>query len=189
MKETYKDAIEFAERVTDGKIRSVYPMHPKTVDYMRILSEHFAQENRTLFKFLAEIVDKKIRNGNIMVGDSLNLITPDSVYDYFIADISEENLPILQSANTAISQCKEQWQKMVIKTLVVVRMSIYSINVAPDIKQGLSVDELCEFLLLADKNKVKDFLEEISSRQMVNIYYDQSMMFMSFTNQAHLNLI
>ena len=107
-----------------------------------------------------------------MVGDSLNLITPDSVYDYFIADISEENIPILQSANTAISQCKEQWQKMVIKTLVVVRMSIYSINVAPDIKQGLSVDELCEFLLLADKNKVKDFLEEISSRQMVNIYYD-----------------
>jgi hypothetical protein len=69
----------------------VYPIHPHSVKSIIRVSGKFAQNERTIFSFFAQAVNKKLREPVIM-DERLNLITTGEIYDYFIDSISERNL-------------------------------------------------------------------------------------------------
>ena len=106
MKSEYKEIREL-DSLTKGLLEDYYPIHPNTIDYLNILSKIYAQENRTLFRFLSDVVDRKINTENIMVNDQLNIVTIDYLFDYFIEDISEDNIGLSTSVNNTLRFCKK----------------------------------------------------------------------------------
>ncbi|NMB27181.1 MAG: hypothetical protein GX987_03880 [Tissierellia bacterium] len=167
------DEIKELENITYGLLEYYYPMHPVTIDYLNTLSKLYAQENRTLFRFLSDVVDRKIKIEDIMVNGKLNLITMDCLYDYFIEDVSGDDVAFITSANDALRHCTEIWQVKIIKSLVVARMAVYDYRVGSQVKIGLTVDELSKYLLIEDKELIDDFLQNISSKPKVSIFYDK----------------
>lgn len=167
------DEVKYLDEITDGLLEHYYPMHPVTIDYLIELSNLYAQENRTLFRFISDVVDKKVRLEDVIVDGKLNIITMDYLYDYFIETATEDNLPIVTSANVAFEFCKEEWQVSVIKSLVVSRIKAYDIRGGFDLGTGLSVDGLSNYLLIDDKKVLRNFLENIANKPNVNIYYDK----------------
>lgn len=167
------DEARHLDNITDGELEYYYPVHPITIKYLNMLSKLYAQENRTLFRFLSDVVDKKIRVEDIILDGKLNIVTMDYLYDYFIETAVQDNLSIISSANDALRFCKEEWQKKVIKSLIVSRIAVYEFQGGHDIKIGLSVENLSDYLLIDDKKILEDFLQGISSKTSVNIYYDK----------------
>jgi hypothetical protein len=172
MRNKYEKVKEL-EEITNGSLRDYYPLHPVTVDYLNKLSRLYAQENRTLFKFLSDVVDQIIKKEDIMKDGHLNIITMDVLYDYFVEDAYELGLEIVQSANNIFRMCKEEWQKKVIRALIVARMSAYEFKYDSTVKIGLSADDIYKYLFIKDSKTIDDFLQEISFKPNVNIYYDK----------------
>ena len=167
------DEARHLDNITDGELEYYYPVHPITIKYLNMLSKLYAQENRTLFRFLSDVVDKKIRVEDIILDGKLNIVTMDYLYDYFIEAAVQDNLSIISSANDALRFCKEEWQEKVIKSLIVSRIAVYEFQGSHDIEIGLSVENLSDYLLIDDKKILEDFLQSISSKTSVNIYYDK----------------
>lgn len=167
------DEIKYLDEKTNGMLEFYYPVHPQTIHYLNTLSKLYAQENRTLFRFMSDVVDKKIRTENVVVDGELNIIMMDCLYDYFIETAAEDNISIITSANDALRWCNEEWQKKVIKSLVVSRIAAYDAKGGYELKTGLSVDDLSEFLLISDKKMLENFLRDVSNKTNVNIFYDK----------------
>lgn len=167
------DEAKYLDEITHGEFEHYYPVHPITIKYLNMLSKLYAQENRTLFRFLSDVVDKKIRVEDIILDGKLNIVTMDYLYDYFIETAVQDNLSIISSANDVLRICKEEWQKKVIKSLIVSRIAVYEFQGGHDIEIGLSVENLSDYLLIDDKENLEDFLQSISSKTSVNIYYDK----------------
>lgn len=167
------DEVKELEDLTDGLIKYYYPLHPVTIDYLNKLSKLYAQENRTLFRFLSDVVDSIIKNEDIIVDDHLNIITMDVLYDYFVTDADEMGLSLVESANDIFRICNEEWQIKVIKALVVSRMSVYEFKLGSTVKIGLSADDIFKYLLIKDAKTIDNFLQELSSKPNINIYYDR----------------
>lgn len=183
MKNEY-DEIRELDNMTNGILKEYYPIHPNIIKYLNTLSKLYAQENRTLFMFMSDVVDKKIRLEEIIVDGKANVITLDYLYDYFIEDATEDNREIVKAANDVFSYCNEKWKKEIVKSLVVARMSVYDTRVGAETKIGLSVNDLSKYLLIEDEEKIENFLQDISSKPKVNIYYDEDKNMYEFVESA-----
>lgn len=172
MKVNYRQEVSYVEQVTNNLIQRFYPIHTPTLKYLKLLSQRYAQENRTIFRFLADEVGKKVKE-NIIVDGKLNLITPDYVYDYFIGSVIEENETLMVSVNSVLSECSEVWQKQVVKLLVVSRLTAYEVNLE-NIRIGLSVREISQSLMIKSEVAIKSFLDALIDKATVNIYHDET---------------
>ncbi|HEY5588153.1 MAG TPA: hypothetical protein VIK86_04255 [Candidatus Paceibacterota bacterium] len=164
-----RSIFEFAEKITGNAVKRFLPFHPFSIKYLRLLSQRYAQENRTIFQFMADVVGRKI-NEDMIDNNQLNLVTPDYVYDYFIHAAAEENDSLMASVNTLLNECQEEWQKKVAKIMIINRLSIYDLN--EDIKIGLSIKDICNSLLIRDTNIVTTFLNSLIEKNSVNIFYN-----------------
>ena len=165
MKNQYNEVKEL-EELTDGLLKYYYPLHPVTIDYLNKLSKLYAQENRTLFRFLSDVVDPIIKKENIIVDGHLNIITMDVLYDYFVTDANEMGLSLVESANDIFKICNEKWQIKVIKALVVSRMSVYEFKLDSTVKIGLSADDIFKYLLIKDTKTIDNFYKNFHQNQI-----------------------
>ncbi len=173
MRSDYEE-VKYVENITNEEIQNYYPIHPSALYYLNTLSKIYSQENRTVFRFLSDVVDRKIKTEDIIVSDGrLNLVTIDYLYDYFIEDASEGNMTIVKSANDALRECSEEWQKKVVKCLIVSRLSVYDIRRDSSIKIGLSTENISNYLLIKDAKILGEFLQCLSSKTNVNIFYNK----------------
>ena len=64
-------------------IRDCYPLHPVSIFILPRLSERVAQNERTLFTFLSSRGEKTFLSLLENLGEDINFMTPDKIYDYF----------------------------------------------------------------------------------------------------------
>lgn len=115
-------------------IEGCYPLHPVTTYILPRFSEKIAQNERTLFTFLSS--DEKntlascIKNSDFLVKDTILLLTPDLLFDYFDKQMRGEpyTSPIKSYYNTTKqilhSLGKDSLEAKIVKTLSL----IYCLN-------------------------------------------------------------
>lgn len=143
----------------------VYPIHPHSVDSIITVSGKFAQNERTIFSFFAETVNKKL-NEPVILDQRLNLITTGDIYNYFIDTIAELNVALKDSALRCLSFCKTETERDIIKALVIAYVST---------KEGsdsrLSPRDISFILGLSDIKEIDTFLKEMSANPLSNIIF------------------
>ncbi|NSW91673.1 MAG: hypothetical protein HPY74_13550 [Firmicutes bacterium] len=143
----------------------VYPIHPHTVNSIISVSSKFAQNERTIFSFFAETVNRKLREPVIKDG-RLNLITTGDIYNYFIDTISERNAILKDSALRCMSFCRTELEKDVIKALVIAHVSA-----GEDSDSRLSSKDIAFILGVDDIRQIDTFLKEMSANPVSNIVF------------------
>lgn len=147
----------------------VYPIHPHTVKSIIRVSAKFAQNERTIFSFFAQAVNRKLGEPVIME-ERLNLITTGEIYDYFIDCISERNVILKDSASRCLSFCRNTLERDVVKALVIAQVSADA-----DFDARLSSTDIA-FIIGADNIRPIDlFLKEMNANPASNIiFYEKS---------------
>lgn len=143
----------------------VYPVHPHTVASIIKVSVKFAQNERTIFSFFAETVNKKI--GEPVVKDErLNLITTREIYDYFIDTISERNIALKDSALRCMAFCRNELERDVVKALV-----IACVSAGENADSRLSPKDIAFIIGVDDIRQIDLFLKETSMNPVSNIIF------------------
>ena len=166
-------------------VEGCYPLHPVTTYILPRFSEKIAQNERTMFTFLASgeknTLVYYIKDIEYKVNDEIIFITPDLLFDYFDNQMRSEpyTSPIKNYYNiakkTLSSLEKETLQSKIIKTLVI----IYCLNqferLAPtneviyDIYKsvGYTTEEITNALevLLTKENLLYFYLFQISLKK------------------------
>jgi len=145
----------------------VYPIHPHTIHSIIKVSSRFAQNERTIFSFFAEAVNKKLGEP-VIKGERLNLITTREIYDYFIDTISERSTALKDSALRCMAFCKSELEKDVIKALVIAHVSA-----GEDADSRLSSKDIAFIIGIDDIKQVDIFLKEMSMNPVSNIVFYQ----------------
>lgn len=143
----------------------VYPIHPHAIPSIIKVSGRFAQNERTIFSFFAEAVNRKL--GEPVVKDErLNLVTTREIYDYFIDTISEKNISIRDSAFRCLSFCASELERDVIKALVIAHVSA---GVNADSR--LSPKDIAFIVGTGDIREIDIFLKGLSVNPLSNIIF------------------
>lgn len=170
LKNEKADIFNELEKHSGSIYKIYYPIHPSTIEYIKSVSEKFAQKERTIFAFIAEIVkDKKMNEPIIKEDGNLNIVTMNDIYDYFIQEVKEKENNIISSINETLRLCNNELERNVVKTLVVARMSIYKDSSL--VKSSLSCSDI-KYLLLNNSNNIDEFLKRIANEPKSSIYYD-----------------
>jgi len=143
----------------------VYPIHPHTVNSIISVSSKFAQNERTIFSFFAETVNRKLREP-VIKDERLNLITTGDIYNYFIDTISERNAILKDSALRCMSFCRTELEKDVIKALVIAHISA-----GEGSDSRLSSKDIAFILGVDDIKQIDIFLKEMSANPASNIVF------------------
>lgn len=147
----------------------VYPIHPHSVKSIIRVSSKFAQNDRTIFSFFAQAVNRKLGEP-VVKEERLNLITAGDIYDYFIESISERNLLLRESAARCLSFCRNSLERDVVKALVIAQISA-----GDDSDARMSATEIA-FILGVDYIQLIDmFLKDLNANPASNvIFYEKS---------------
>lgn len=146
----------------------VYPIHPHTVKSIIRVSGKYAQNERTIFSFFAQAVNRKL-NEPVIIDERLNLITTGEIYDYFIDSISERNILLKESAMRCLSFCSNSMERDIVKALVIAQVSADA-----DSDARLSSTDIA-FIIGADNIKSIDmFLKEMNANPASNIIFYES---------------
>lgn len=143
----------------------VYPIHPHTVKSIIRVSSKYAQNERTIFSFFAQAVNRKLGEP-VIVEERLNLITAGEIFDYFIDSISERNILLKESAMRCLSFCGNSMERDVVKALVTAQVSADA-----DSDARLSSTDIA-FIIGSDNIKAIDmFLKEMNANPSSNIIF------------------
>lgn len=113
-----------------------YPLHPVTLFLLPRISEKVAQNERTLFTFLASNQKHTLKEFLQNQGQEFFWMTPDYIYDYFEPQFKKESYQseirkIYTTASSALKRVeKNSIQEKIIKTLAVVSIC-NEVNVLP----------------------------------------------------------
>ena len=143
----------------------VYPIHPHTVSSIISVSSKFAQNERTIFSFFAESVNKKLKEP-VIKDQRLNLITTSDIYNYFIDTISERNEILKDSALRCMSFCRTELGKDVIKALVIAHVSA-----GENFDARLSSKDIAFILGVDDIRQIDTLLKELSENPVSNVVF------------------
>jgi ornithine cyclodeaminase/alanine dehydrogenase-like protein (mu-crystallin family) len=146
-------------------MEKVYPIHPHTVNSIISVSGKFAQNERTIFSFFAEAVNRKLREP-VVKDERLNLITTGDIYNYFIDTISERNAILKDSALRCMSFCKTDLEKDVLKALV-----IANVSAGEDSDSRLSSKDIAFILGVDNIRQIDTLLKELSANPASNIIF------------------
>jgi len=148
-----------------------YPLHPATIDYLKSVSEYFAQKESTIFAFLADVVKERKLKEPVIIDNRLNLVNLSDVYDYFIQSVMEKDHSIMRSINSTLNLCDNGFEKSIVKTLVVSRISVF--GESQKVSSSLKLDQI-KYFLLDETKKTNDFLAKVTDSAKSSIFYDKS---------------
>ena len=118
--------IYWDERQIEALIDACYPLHPVTVFLLPRISEKVAQNERTLFTFLASDQKHTLKEFLQKQTQAFSLLTPDDIYDYFEQQFKKEayQTDIHKIYMTAVAALKKvdqgSLQEKLIKTLALI---------------------------------------------------------------------
>lgn len=140
--------------LNNSLIDSIFPLHPLTAYMLIRINEKVAQNERTLFTFLAK--DSKNTLVDLINKDlDESYILPFTIFDYFEKQLLEErdNIQLKKIANSAISalsSTNEKDEQKFIKTLALILM----INDRELLPSNISVIKNANFLSDDEANKI-----------------------------------
>lgn len=115
-----------SDKQVEDLIDACYPLHPVTVFLLPRISEKVAQNERTLFTFLAADQKYTLKEFLQTQAQEFCLLTPDYIYDYFEQQFKKEAYQtnihkIYITATTALKKTKKgTLQEKIIKTLALI---------------------------------------------------------------------
>lgn len=154
--------VEFSNQyLNENIIDDCYPLHPITIYLLVKINEKVAQNERTLFTFLAKDSPKSLIN---IVKKDVNkkFIMPDVVFDYFeqllLSEKDNINIQrITTSALSSINNVESEQAKTLIKTLALLLI----VNEKDSLPSNLSVLSLATLMKQSEcKTLVNDLIEK-----------------------------
>lgn len=169
---------EFEEMIAKG----CFPMVPLFNYVLLHISEQVAQNERTVFTFLAG--DGQGSLGWLLQKGQDSLIGIDKIYDYFKGLFRETaDLPYIHSewmkAEEALERVENDTEKSVIKALAVIRM-IHREDELP------AKDEMIQLALAIPKDKCKEAIEHLKEQNI--ILYRSSIGIYAFANRVGVDV-
>ena len=132
------------EQQVETLIDACYPLHPVTVFLLPRISEKVAQNERTLFTFLASDQKHTLKEFLMNQEAGFSLLTPDIIYDYFEQQFKKEAQQteihrIYMTAVAALKKVKRgSLQEKIIKTLTLIAIC-NEVDVLPSNDASLSM--------------------------------------------------
>lgn len=149
----------------------IFPFHPEVIELLPNISSTFEQE-RSAIQFLATFYNKK-RQEKAIIGNKLNLVTIESLYDWYLHNIivlSPEVNAVLSLASYEQASNPEL-RKKVIKGLVTLHF-LFRTGLGREGDYPVSVSRFAH-LLDSPEDPISETLEEIS-RSTTHLYKDES---------------
>ena len=117
-------------------VKDAFPLHPSSLYILPTLSEKIAQNERTIFTFLASdtqlnTLNEFIKKHNFSREENISLVTPDILFDYFSPLFEEEsfkseifrtNKKVLAALNQLPDSSDYDLHRKVIKTIGVLNI-------------------------------------------------------------------
>ncbi len=163
-----KNQILYIDENFSEKIEEVYPIHPASLKYLRLISSIYAQKERTLFTFLKEVVKENYFGKNIIEDEKLNLITVDDIFDNF-EEIIYQKKPNLYSVYKILKEnSRDELDIKIVKALTIAYSSVYS---SGNESAGLSIKEIAD-IFMEKEEKIKPILDYFNNKKYSNIILD-----------------
>jgi len=171
--EKTKSFSDLNNKIVEKIFVNTYPLHPSSLYMLPLLSEKVAQNERTIFTFLASTAQRNtlpdfINKHNFLKEEKLNYITPDILYDYFSPlfeqnsytnDVFKINKKVIAALSKVRIENKELCEK-IIKTL-----GIIQIVDRPDII--IANDETFINIFYSDKKEVLNSLRNLIEKKII----------------------
>lgn len=152
------------ENIEEILFKGCFPLNPITTYSLIELSEKIAQNERTLFTFLTDDDTNSLKsfidNGN----NTNRLFNIDKIYDYFKPLLKKSNETLLKEiwikSENAISKCKNETEKNVIKSLAI----IYMIN---DLETLIPDDNTLKTSLHLSSEEYEKIIDDLVERSII----------------------
>lgn len=153
----------------------IYPLNPYAAEYLISVSERYAQNDRTVFSFIAKVVSAFLELKPEQNNGLINLINPDLVMEHFKDIILNKRSELTRAYNEEIARCTNDKQKSAIDLLAL----DYAISVSKQ-GQGISrikLDDLKYALILDEQEMldVKEFLNREKNDLQSHIIFNTAM--------------
>ena len=153
----------------------IYPLNPYAAEYLISVSERYAQNDRTVFSFVARVVSAFLEQKTEQNNGLINLVNPDQVMEHFKDIILDKRAELTRAYNEEIARCSNDKQKSAINLLAL----DYAISVS---KQGQGVSRIklddLKYALLLDESEfldVKEFLNQEKNDPQSYITYNAAL--------------
>lgn len=153
-----------AENIEEILFKGCFPLNPITTYSLIELSEKIAQNERTLFTFLT---DDDVNSLKSFIENEKNvnkLFNIDKIYDYFKPLLKKENETSIKEiwlkSENAISKCKNDVERNVIKSLAI----IYMIN---DLETLTPDDKTIKTSLNLSKDEYENVVDNLIERSII----------------------
>lgn len=116
---------ELADSERAGLIYGCYPLHPMTSFILPRLSERVAQNERTLFTFLAAEAPYTLRDFLRGMGEGFSLLTPDFIFDYFRPLLAKETGALRElylQAERVLAGLEDELAARIVKNIALIYM-------------------------------------------------------------------
>jgi len=182
--ESYRDQVEELDHLIetlqmtdDGQLMELsafFPLHPAVAHYLPRISRELGQAERTSFGFINKVVRQKL-DEPLAMGQRLNLVTLDQVFDYFRPAMEQKGhyIQVIAAHNLVQSKVSNALAHKAFKPLALlwVASRVHSEEVQ-HLQVDLSSEEVASFVGVEDDLAVMDALEALT--QTGYVYLDRS---------------
>lgn len=192
IKQTYED--DYYTRFSENNlianiIYGLYPLHPLAARMLVMLSKRIAQNERTIFTFLASNEEKSLGEFiRVSSQEEFKFVGADNIYDYFQNNLSKNRLSyefnIWTQLKSAINKLDKKDNKFDIKIKIIKTVAIINIinnfdSIRPDLKTIInSIDE--------EKDKLCESIEEMSNSKI--LIYTRQYKYYNFFDTSTLDV-
>lgn len=166
--ENIKSQMAYINENFDEKVEEVYPIHPSSLKYLRLISSIYAQKERTLFTFLKEVVKENYFGKNIIENEKLNLITIDDIFDNFEEMIYQKKPNLYSVYKILKDKSRDEMDIKIVKALTIAYSSVYS---SSNESAGLSLKEVSD-IFMEKEEKIRPILDYFNNQKYSNIILD-----------------
>lgn len=154
---------------------ATYPLNPYATDYLLNISEKYAQNDRTVFSFIEEVLAPFLQLGVLKDNAMLNLLGPERVMDYFEERILKEREELAKVYWDQLSRCSNDVERQMVKLLALDYAIVIS-NLGRSTTRIRSND--IQYALLLDEQQeqgLEDFLQREGNDSQSYIIYNQGL--------------
>lgn len=157
--------------IKEEDYRECYPIHPLSLNYLKSVTENFAQKERTIFQFVAEELKAKKLYENILdESGNLNLIKAKDVFDFFKSEIRQKRSDAMVSINETLEYCANKEEEEIAKTLIIARLTVLSESSST--RSRLDIHDISKLTLIPEDNVIQ-VLRKFTESSRTNIFYDE----------------
>lgn len=151
----------FDQNTEETLFRGCFPLNPLTAYSLIRISEYSAQNERTLFTFLADTDDNSFNSFILSNSIDDGLFNVDKIYDYFSPLLQKEDTNQIRNlwyrTESILSKLEDSKEKKIVKALAIILMIGDYDRLAP-------LDKTISLALMLDEKETKSIIEGLMSR-------------------------